>query len=211
MFHVIPDDWSRLAMSRARLVVTAIEVEGRTPAEVIAAYSVSRFWLYELASYRAEGDAAFEPRSRRPHRSPGATPAKTVELVLRIRKQLSDAGLDAGAATPEPAKRPKASYLRFAAEMPNETLAVRLHPLPPASPCASTVACTTSASAEPSPELLVQDLHIRVINAATGELLRDLILEPTPRYQPTGRPPGPARRRQTPEPTNSWVRASSLS
>jgi len=69
--------------------------------------------------------------------------------VLRIRKQLSDAGLDAGAETigwhlthhhrttlsratihriltrsgaviPEPAKRPKPSYLRFQAERPNE-------------------------------------------------------------------------------------------
>jgi hypothetical protein len=40
--------------------------------------------------------------------------------------------------------------------------------------------------------LLVQDLHIRVIDAATGELLRELILDPTRDYQPTGRPPGPA-------------------
>ena len=98
----------------------------------------------------AEGDAAFEPRSRRPHSSPSATPPQTVELVLRVRKQLSEAGLDAGAETigwhlthhhrvtvsratihrilarhgavvPEPAKRPKSSYLRFAAEQPNET------------------------------------------------------------------------------------------
>jgi transposase len=87
-------------MSKARLVITAIEVEGRSPAEVVAAYGVSRSWLYELlARYRAEGDAAFEPRSRRPHRSPAATPAPTVELVLRIGKQLSAAGLDAGAET----------------------------------------------------------------------------------------------------------------
>src|SRR5215218_2389571 len=87
-------------MSKARLVITAIEVEGRSPAEVVAAYGVSRSWVYELlARYRAEGDAAFEPRSRRPHRSPRSTSAQTVELVLRIRKQLSDAGLDAGAET----------------------------------------------------------------------------------------------------------------
>jgi transposase InsO family protein len=138
-------------MSKARLVITAIEVEGRTPAEVIAAYGVSRSWLYELlARYRAEGDAAFEPRSRRPHTTPRATPPDTVQLLLRIRKQLNDSGLDAGADTigwhlthhhritlsratihrilvrhgavvPEPAKRPKSSYLRFAAEQPNQT------------------------------------------------------------------------------------------
>jgi hypothetical protein len=39
--------------------------------------------------------------------------------------------------------------------------------------------------------LLVQDLHIRIINAATGELIRELTPGPTRNYQPTGRPPGP--------------------
>src|SRR3954454_25012776 len=89
-------------------------------------------------------------RRLRPRTSPRATPPGTVELVLRLRKQLADSGMDAGAdtigwhlthrhqltlsratihriltragaVTPEPAKRPKASYLRFAAEQPNET------------------------------------------------------------------------------------------
>ena len=87
-------------MSKARLVITAIEVEGRTPAEVCAAYGVSRSWVYELlARFRAEGDTAFEPHSRRLHTSPRATPPQTVELVLQIRKQLTEAGLDAGADT----------------------------------------------------------------------------------------------------------------
>jgi len=36
--------------------------------------------------------------------------------------------------------------------------------------------------------LLIQDLHIRVITAATGEPLRELILDPHRDYQPTGRP-----------------------
>jgi Integrase core domain len=52
--------------------------------------------------------------------------------------------------------------------------------------------------------VLVQDLHIRVINAATGELLRELDLDPTRNYQPTGRPPGPPpgtpRTRKHPQP-----------
>ena len=39
--------------------------------------------------------------------------------------------------------------------------------------------------------MLVQDLHVRVINAATGELIRELDLDPARDYQPTGRPPGP--------------------
>src|SRR4051794_25699690 len=52
-------------MSKARLVITAIEVGGRTPAEVCAAYGVSRSWFYELlARYRAEGDTALQPPSR---------------------------------------------------------------------------------------------------------------------------------------------------
>lgn len=43
--------------------------------------------------------------------------------------------------------------------------------------------------------LLVQDLHIHVVNAATGELLRELTLDTSKRYQGTGQPPGPQPRR----------------
>jgi len=96
-------------------------------------------------SNRAE--RVFEPRSRRPTTSPRATLAATVEMALR--KQLAEAGLDAGAdtigwhlqhhhdtvlsratihrsltragaVTPDPGKRPRSSYLRFAAEQPSE-------------------------------------------------------------------------------------------
>jgi hypothetical protein len=42
-------------------------------------------------------------------------------------------------------------------------------------------------------EVLVQDLDIRIIDASTGELLRELALDPNKRYQGTGRPPGPTR------------------
>jgi transposase InsO family protein len=48
--------------------------------------------------------------------------------------------------------------------------------------------------------LLVQDLHIRIVNAATGELLRQLTLDPTRDYQPTGRPPGPTRKKRQANP-----------
>jgi hypothetical protein len=41
--------------------------------------------------------------------------------------------------------------------------------------------------------LLIQDLHVRIVHAATGELLRELTIDPTRDYQPTGRPPGPTR------------------
>jgi transposase InsO family protein len=138
-------------MSKARLVITAIEIEGRSATEVTQAYGVSRSWVYELvARYRTEGDAAYEPRSRRPHTTPTAIPQCTVDLIIRIRKELVETGLDAGPdtiawhlehrhhtkvsvstvartltrqglVTPTPKKRPKASYLRFEASMPNET------------------------------------------------------------------------------------------
>lgn len=41
----------------------------------------------------------------------------------------------------------------------------------------------------------VQDLNIRIINAATGELRRDFTLDPTSDYQPTGAPKGPTRKK----------------
>jgi transposase InsO family protein len=137
-------------VSKARLVITAVILEGRPAAEVAAKYGVSKSWLYELlARYRDEGDAAFQPRSRRPKTSPNATPDGTIEVIIRLRKDLTEQGLDAGPATiswhiqhhhqltvsiatiarilsrqglvePEPKKRPKASYIRFQAEMPNE-------------------------------------------------------------------------------------------
>ena len=44
--------------------------------------------------------------------------------------------------------------------------------------------------------LIVQDLDIRIVNAATGELLRELTLDPSRDYQPTGAPKGPTRPRQ---------------
>ena len=137
--------------SKARLVITAITLENRTVAEVVADYGVSRSWVYELlARYRAEGDTALEPRSRRPKTSPNATPPEVVDLVLQLRKDLTDRGLDAGpetiawhlrhrhhrtvsratihrilsragTVTPDPRKRPRSSYVRFEAAMPNET------------------------------------------------------------------------------------------
>ena len=42
--------------------------------------------------------------------------------------------------------------------------------------------------------LLVQDLHVTVVNAATGEIMRDLTIDPRKDYQPTGRPPGPTKK-----------------
>ena len=137
-------------MSLARLVVTAVKVEGRSESEVARDYAVSRRWVRELVRrYEAEGEAGLEPRSRRPHRSPQATPRAVEDEIVELRKSLSDQGLDAGAATiavhleragltapaastiwrilsrrgfvvPHPQRRPKSSCVRFEADQPNE-------------------------------------------------------------------------------------------
>jgi transposase InsO family protein len=87
-------------MSKARLVITAVVVEGRSKSEVARDYDVSRYWVHQLVKrYQAEGEAAFEPRSRRPHTSPHATPAEVEDQIIRLRKSLSRQGLDAGADT----------------------------------------------------------------------------------------------------------------
>ena len=84
-------------MSKARLVLTALFVDHQTPSEVATRYGIHRAWVYKLkARYEAEGEAAFEPRSRRPHTSPTAIPSETVELILELREKLTTAGLDAG-------------------------------------------------------------------------------------------------------------------
>ena len=42
--------------------------------------------------------------------------------------------------------------------------------------------------------LLIDDLHIRVIDRHTGELLRELTLDPSRDFQPRGVPPGPPKK-----------------
>ncbi|RHW24214.1 helix-turn-helix domain-containing protein [Nocardioides immobilis] len=79
-------------MSKRRLVITAV-LAGASQSEVARTYNVSQGWISRLvARYKVEGEAAFEPRSRRPHSSPNATAAATVELVLRMRKELTEQG-----------------------------------------------------------------------------------------------------------------------
>jgi hypothetical protein len=54
--------------------------------------------------------------------------------------------------------------------------------------------------------LLIDDLHIRVIARHTGELIRELILDPTRDYQPRGLPPGPPKRAPATSPPASRSR-----
>jgi transposase InsO family protein len=87
-------------VARAQLIITAVVVEGRSKTEVARDYGVSRYWVQQLVRrYQREGPAAFQPRSRRPHSSPHAVSADTEDLIIRLRKELSKQGLDAGAET----------------------------------------------------------------------------------------------------------------
>jgi transposase InsO family protein len=125
-------------------------VEGRSKSEVAREYGVSRRWVITVVQrYLAEGQAGLEPRSRRPLTSPQRTAQELEDEVVALRKDLDRDGHEAGAATiafhlqqrhgaspagstiwrilsargfvtPQPHKRPQSSYLRFAAEQPNE-------------------------------------------------------------------------------------------
>lgn len=84
-------------MTLNRLLITSVVVEYRPVRDVAAQYGVSESWLFELlARYKAEGDAAFEPRSRRPHSVPTTTPIETIDLIVELREKLTAAGVDAG-------------------------------------------------------------------------------------------------------------------
>ena len=75
-----------LAMSKTRLVIIAVVVEGRAHSEVAAQYGVSRSWVTRLVNrYRVEGDTAFEPRSRRPHNSPTKVSDVVNEAIVNLR------------------------------------------------------------------------------------------------------------------------------
>jgi transposase InsO family protein len=136
-------------MSKRQAVVLAVTVEGLTQAQAARRYEVSESFVSRLlARWRLEGETAFEARSRRPHRSPTAIDPDVVERIVNLRAELASKGLDAGPATiawhldavgitvsaatirrrllaaglivAEPKKRPKSSYVRFQADLPNE-------------------------------------------------------------------------------------------
>lgn len=137
-------------MDLPRFVVDAVVVEGRSCREVARAHGVSKSWVAKLvARYRAGGYEAVAPRSKAAARVANKSPAELEDRVVRLRKELTDAGFDAGAQTihyhlsltdpsppsvstiwrilkrrgfvsPQPHKRPKSSYISFEATLPNE-------------------------------------------------------------------------------------------
>lgn len=137
-------------MDKARYLVEAHVVEGRSVSELAATHGVHRSWIYKLlARYRAGGYGALERRSRAPRSSPNRTPDEMAEAIVSLRKQLQAEGHDCGAVTiahhlsrqseavpsvstiwrvlkreglvpPQPQKRPRSSLIRFEAELPHE-------------------------------------------------------------------------------------------
>ncbi|GMM96719.1 integrase core domain-containing protein [Microbacterium luteum] len=136
-------------MAKYEVLIKAVTVQGLSYGEVARRYGVSKTLVHKLHHrWLTEGDAAFEPRSTRPRTSPNRTPDAVRDRVLRLRHDLTAAGHDAGAdticehlhrehieisrvtvwrilttagqVTPQPQKRPRSSWHRFAADRPNE-------------------------------------------------------------------------------------------
>jgi transposase InsO family protein len=137
-------------MGLGRYMVDAVVLEGRSPTELARSHGLSRSWINELvARFRQGGYPALEPRSRRPHACPHQVRPEVEAAVLELRQELTAGGHDAGAQTiahhlvgrvdrvpslatiwrilsrrgliiPEPHKRPRSSFKRFEAELPNE-------------------------------------------------------------------------------------------
>jgi transposase InsO family protein len=124
---------------------------GRPLKELARSHEVSASWLFTLwRRYRLEGPEGLAPRSRRPKSSPTRIADVFEDEIVALHKELAQDGLDAGPQTLhyhlaarhlrppsvstihrtlkargfvalEPHKRPKSSFCRFVADLPNET------------------------------------------------------------------------------------------
>lgn len=136
--------------SKNLVIVRAVLDQGLTHAQAADRYRVSRQWVHALVQrYQVGGPDALEPRSRAPHSRPGTTSEAVRERVITLRGELTAQGADAGPLTiiwhlhneglhapstatirrilhaaglitPAPRKRPRSSYHRFEADLPNE-------------------------------------------------------------------------------------------
>lgn len=137
-------------MSKHRVAVLKVISAQLSVTAAARECGISRGHLHRLLRrYREGGLEELEPRSRRPHTSPGRAPDALRERIVALRIELTAGGLDAGPATiawhleraglpvpssstvrrilgaaglvvPEPHKRPRSSWIRFEAAAPNE-------------------------------------------------------------------------------------------
>jgi transposase len=136
-------------MSKNRVIVEAV-LAGQSLGAVARQYGISTVWVGKLvARWRTGGWDAVEKQSTRPKTNSKASPEDTIAQVIALRRELTEQGLDAGPhsiaahlqrsglsspsvttiwriltraelITLEPRKRPRRSYLRFEADLPNE-------------------------------------------------------------------------------------------
>jgi transposase InsO family protein len=134
----------------ARYIVDAVVLEGRSYGQVARAHGVSKSWVAKCVwRFKAGGYEAITPRSKAALRIPHRTSSEFEDEIVRLRKLLSEDGFDAGAqtiqhhlqlihdevpavstihrvlsrrgfVTPQPQKRPRSSWIRFEADLPNQ-------------------------------------------------------------------------------------------
>jgi transposase len=137
-------------MDLARYVVDAVILEGRSLREVARAHGCSKSWVAKMVGrFKQGGYPGLERHSKAAHRIPHRTSPVVEDQILRLREGLADAGFDAGAETirhhlltrdgaspsvstiwrilrrrgfviPQPHKRPRSSWIRFEATLPNQ-------------------------------------------------------------------------------------------
>ena len=83
-------------MDLAHYAVQAVLVEGRSVRDVAAATGRSKSWVQRhCALYRSRGEAALVPHKRGPKAPPNQTSAVVEDVILTLRKELAELGLDA--------------------------------------------------------------------------------------------------------------------
>ena len=136
--------------NRNLAIVKAVREQGEPVTKVAKRFRISRQRVYKILSqFDAGGADAIAPKSRAPHTHPQAVPTSLRNQIIDMRKQLVRSGLDAGPetiafhlhrqglrvpststirriitnaglVTPQPQKKPRSSFIRFEAAMPNE-------------------------------------------------------------------------------------------
>mgnify|MGYP002715647079 CR=1 FL=1 len=138
-----------MSTQRNIVIARSVIDQGLTTTQAAEKFGISRQWVHVLVTrYRAGGSQAMHPGSKAPRRSPQRIPPPLRERIITLRTELTAQGADAGPETiawhlhqeglrvpststirrilhaealiqPAPRKRPKSSYLRFEADLPN--------------------------------------------------------------------------------------------
>ncbi|HVB00391.1 MAG TPA: IS481 family transposase [Acidimicrobiales bacterium] len=138
-------------MDLARYAVDCVVLENRSLREVASSVGMSKTWVAkQVSSYRLFGYEALGQKKRGPQVAKNQTPPEVEDEIVAIRKYLVEEGYDAGArtiayhvrqrcgvapsvstvhrvlsrrgfVTLQPQKRPRSSWIRFEADLPNET------------------------------------------------------------------------------------------